>query len=246
MRDVLIFVAVHYWFWLLLGAMVAFFTAAIFITATIEKYYIRQFQPGRPEEAAPPSAYFLAMNEAAAKLGLRHCGDFVQSRGSSLYRSCLTLWLSSDQLTLVVVGGGKLARIDYKRTFFLSVTEDGREIITVDDFGLTDLSQIREIDVVYNANLMELEERHSQRLTVQSRPLKPFPPHRCLEVYEDLSKVRAEKLVSLGLARFLDPAESVWRYTFKGAWIVAYHAHFKNLQKAKLQMDRAKIKRPGS
>jgi hypothetical protein len=237
---------VHYWFWILLGAFVAFCFSAILITAILEKHLIRQYQPSLPEEVCPRSAYFLAMNEAASKSGLRHCGDFMQFRGSSLYKCCLSLWLSPDQSFLVLVGGGKLAKIDHKRTIFLSVTNDGKEIVTVDDFGLVDLSKLREIDVVYNADLNELNVRHSQRLLAQGTPLKTFSPASCLDQYEDLGRVRAEKMVSLGLAKFLDLSESTWRYTFKGAWANAYHGYLKGLEKAKLQKDRARIKRPGS
>ena len=246
MRDILIFVALHYWFWILLGVFIVFCFFVILVTAVFEKYYIRQFVPGMPEEVCPPSGYFLAMNEAAAKLGFRHCGDYIQSGGSSLYKCCLSLWLSPDELSLIVVGGGKLAKINYKRTFFLSVADGGQEIITVDDFGLSDLSKLREIDVVFNADLNELKVRHSQRLAMPGVSTRKFSPSRCLEQYEDLAKVRAENFVSLGLAKFLDLPESMWRYTFKGALANTYHGYLKGLQKAQLQKDRCKVKRPGS
>jgi hypothetical protein len=246
MRDILTYVAVHYWFWLLLGAFIVFCFLAIFITATLEKYPIRQYQPGSPGEVCPPSAYFLAMNEAAQNFGFRHCGNFLQSRGSSLYRCCISLWLSPDQRSLVIVGGGKLAKIDYKRTFFLSVAEDGKEILTVDDFGLSDLSHFREIDTVYHASLEELNSRHMARLAIWPAPLREFSPARCLEQYEDLGKVRAETMVLLGLAKFIDPSESAYRHTLKGAWLKAYQGYIKGLENANLQKERQKIKRPGS
>lgn len=246
MKDLLLYVAVHYWFWILLGAFFAFFFVAIFLTACWEKHPIRQYQPGVPEDAAPPSGYFRAMNEAAAKQNLLHCGNYIQARNSSLYQCCISLWLTADQCTLITVWGGKIAKVDYKRTLFISVTNDGREIVTMDEFGIIDLSGIRDIDVVYRADFEELVARHSQRLAANTVPLKPFSPSRALDQFEDLGRVRAEKMVSLRLAKFLDMTESNWRYTVKGAFKNAYESYVIGTQKASQQKDRANRKRPGS
>src|SRR5882672_3330108 len=97
MKDLLWFIDLHYWFWILLGALVIFCFVAIFLTACWEKYPLRQHQPGAPEDAAPPSGYFLAMNEAAARHGLLHCGNYLQIRDNSLYKCCISLWLTADQ-----------------------------------------------------------------------------------------------------------------------------------------------------
>jgi len=136
MKDLLIFIAAHYWFWILLGAFFIFCFVSLFLVSCWEKHPIRQYQPGAPEDVSPPSGYFQAMNESATRHNLQHCGNYVQTRSSSLYQCSLSLWLKADQGTLIIVGGGKLAKIDYKRTLFISVTEDGKEIVTMDDFGV--------------------------------------------------------------------------------------------------------------
>ncbi len=246
MKDLLTYIAIHYWVWILLGAFFTFCFVSIFLMACWEKHPIRQYQPGAPEDACPPSGYFRAMNEAAARRNLLHCGNYLQTRNSSLYKCCISLWLTADQCTLITVWGGKLAKIDYKRTLFISVTNDGREIVTLDDFGIVDLSGIRDMDVVYRADFEELVARHSQRLTGVAAPLKSFSPTRALDQYEDSGRVRAEKMVSLGLAKFLDLQESNWRYTVKGAFKNAYVGYVMGMQKAKLQKARAGRKRPGS
>lgn len=246
MLDFLTYIAAHYWFPLLLIAFVAFCFFSVLTVCCLETHAIRQFQPGAPEEAGPPSRYFTVMNQTAEVLEFRHCGNFVQQRGSSLYRCCLSLWLSPDQNTLVVIGGGKLAKMDYKRTFFLSLFDDGKELVTVDAFGLADLSRTRDIDVVVNADLFELKSRHDQRVGRYPLPLKLFSPTQCLEQYEDLGRIRAETLVARGLARFRDRSESTWRYTIKGAWAYAVHGYLMGLKKAELQSDRAGKRRPGS
>jgi hypothetical protein len=246
MKDLLTYIAIHDWFWILLGALFTFCFVSIFLTACLEKHPVRQYQPGAPEDAGPPSGYFRAMNEAAARHNLLHCGNYLQTRNSSLYRCCISLWLTVDQCTLIMVGGGKLARIDYKRTLFTSQTTDGREIVTMDNFGVVDLSGVRDIDVVYRADFEELVARHSQRLTAVTAPLKTFSPTRAMDQYEDLGRVRAEKMVSLGLAKFLNRTEASWRYTMKGAFKSAYEGYITGMRKAKLQKERANKRRPGS
>jgi hypothetical protein len=108
------------------------------------------------------------------------------------------------------------------------------------------LSGIRDIDVVFNADFEELAVRHSQRLEQMGMPRKPFSPTRAMEQYEDLGRVRAEKMVSLGLAKFLDLQASSWRHTAKGAIKSAYLGYVIGLKKAKQQEGRANKKRPGS
>jgi hypothetical protein len=67
-----------------------------------------------------------------------------------------------------------------------------------------------------------------------------------MDQYEDLGRVRAEKMAALGLVKFLDMTESSWRYTVKGALKNAYEGYIIGTQKAKLQKERASKKRPGS
>ncbi|HEV2695539.1 MAG TPA: hypothetical protein VG347_21780 [Verrucomicrobiae bacterium] len=84
MKDTLLFVLAHYWFYFALAGLVVFFFVAIFLTACWDKHPIRQYQPGMPEEVAPPSAYFQAMNAAV--------GQF-HFEGSGLVRICIhTFW----------------------------------------------------------------------------------------------------------------------------------------------------------
>jgi len=246
MRDVLTFILVHYWFWILLGAFFVFCFISIFLVACWEKHPIRQYQPGAPEEVGPPSGYFRAMNESAAKRNLIHAGNYLQKRDSSLYKCCISLWLTPDLNTLIAVFGGKMAKIDYKWTIFTSVTTDGGEIVTMDNFGISDASGIREIEVVWNADFEELFIHHEMRLSKMEEPLKPFTPSRALDQYEDLGRIRAERMAALGLAKFLEISEANWRYTVKGALARTYASYVMGTLKAKQQKDRQFKKRPGS
>jgi len=246
MKDILIYLVAHFWFWILLGGFFVFCFVSIFLTACWEKHPLRQYQPGAPQEVCPPSGYFQAMNDAAAKRNLVPCGNYIQSRNSSLYKCCISLWLTAEQCTLIMVWGGKLAKVDYKRTLFISVTNNGQEFVTMDDFGVSDISGLRDIDVVYRADFEELVVRHAQRLAQVNLPLKPFSPTRAMDQYEDLGRIRAERMVALGLAKFLDLQESCWRYTVKGAVRNTIVGFVGGVQKAQQQKARAKKRRPGS
>jgi len=231
---------------IIIGGMVALFFVSILVVSRLEKHHIHQFIPAHPDESPPASPYFQAMNDMAPSLGNEYSGNFIQSRGSALYKCRLALWVSADRNTLVVIGGGKLAKIDYKRTLFITVVDDDRVLVTMDDFGVWDLSGIREIEVVMNADLNELHERHGKRLAGLSVTPRHFSPQPALQQYEGLELQRVEKMVRMGLAEFVDMSHTIWRYTFKGAWRSAYEGFFKGFKNAKTQSDRMKIKRPGS
>jgi hypothetical protein len=237
---------IHFWPWIVIVAMMCFFFVSILVVARLEKHYIHQYEPASLDELQPLSPYFRAMNDAARAMGFRHCGDYVQSRGSSVYKCCLSLWLTADENCLLMVFGGKLARIDYKKTLLISAGDDETAVVTVDDFGLADLSGIRKTEVILNADLQELTDRHLQRLAAGGTPLKVFSPSRCLQQYEDMERNRIDIMVSLGLAEFMDLSHSIWRYSFKGAWAYACQGYLKGLQQARTQANRSKKKRPGS
>jgi len=127
--------AYRLWPEILVVGIIVFFFVAVLVVARLEKHFIHQFEPAGPDEMPPRSSYFLAMNEAASSLGYRHCGNFLQSCNSSLYQCCLALWLSADQNILLVIVGGKMAKMDYKRTLLISVARAEKILVTVDDFG---------------------------------------------------------------------------------------------------------------
>jgi len=69
---------------LLLGAFIALLVS----TALLEKLRIHDFIPAPPENGVIDSPYFIAMNEAARRLGFTTAGVFVQNRSKG-YRAQL-------------------------------------------------------------------------------------------------------------------------------------------------------------
>jgi len=219
---------------------------ALLITCCCEKQRVRDFVPATPDILPPSSPYFQAMNDAARGLGFQHAGLFAQDRHSSNYRCCLSLWLSPDQKSILCIGGGKVARIDYKRTMLISKLAGEKSLVSMDAFGSEDLSGTRDIQVLMNADLAELKGFHLQRLVSAGSEPKLFNPNNLFAEFEEWNRLRTDRLVERGWAKYLSPEHNDWRFTTKGAWLYATTAYFAGLKKAQAQKDRANKKRPGS
>jgi len=116
----------------------------------------------------------------------------------------------------------------------------------MDEFGSEDLSGTRDLDVLINADLPELIAKHAQRLAAWGFEPRAFSPVNLLQQYEELNRLRIEKLIALGLAKSIEPTGNVWRFTLKGAWANATQAYLKGLKRAEAQSHRKDKKRPGS
>lgn len=226
--------------------MMGIFFVAIFVTCCWEKQRVRDFVAATADVLPPPSPYFQAMNDAASALGFQHAGLFVQNRNSSNYRCCLSFWLSPDQKSILCIGGGKVARIDYKRTMLISKLAGEKSLVSMDIFGSEDLSGTRDVQVLMNADLPELKQFHLQRLVSAGGEPKLFNLNNLFAEFEEWNRVRADRLVERGLAKYLSPEHNDWRFTTKGAWFYATTVYFASIRKAQAQKDRANKKRPGS
>jgi len=241
LRDLFI----GFWPYILLAAMVAFFFLTILVVGCLEKQRIHDFEPTEADVEKVPSPYFQAMNEAARRMGFQLEGVFAQARQSKTYQCCLAFWLPEDRKTLLCVGGGKLARMNYRKTLLISRLGE-KVLVTMDEFGSTDLSGTREIEVLMNADLPELNTRHLQRLALSNEVPASFSTGNPLQQFEDLNRQQVERLVHLGLAKYVNASNSLWSYTIKGAWTYAIRGYLKGFKGAQAQAARSKIKRPGA
>jgi hypothetical protein len=238
MQDILKDLLTGFWPFLALGLLIGFFVVALLILGALEKRYIHDFEPASRESLPPASAYFEAMNEAAKELGFSHGGTFSQSRKNRLYRCMLAMWLDSEEKALLCIGGGKLAGMNYWRTFLASWVANDQVMITTDNFGDEDLSATRQIEVLLSADLEELQDRHFQRLAAIDATPGKLSSNRLLHHYEEIEKLRVDRLVQLGLASYVDQAGNIWRFTLKGAWANATRGYFKAIDRAEEQSDR--------
>lgn len=193
----------------LFGLIMGVLFLAILITCLWEKQRVRDFASAPAESIPPPSSYFQAMNDAAVALGFQHAGLYGQDRQSSTYRCCLSLWLSPDQKSILCISGGKVARIDYKRTLLISQLNNGMSLVSMDIFGSEDLSGTRDVQVLMNADLAELKQFHLQRLVSAGSEAKLFAVDNAFNEFNAWNKVRADRLVERGLARYLSPSTTI-------------------------------------
>jgi hypothetical protein len=230
---------------LVIPLVIAGFAVLFISIALLEKQPIREFAPAPPGSASDGSPYFNVMNEAAARLGFQEAGVYTQHRGNRVYKARVAMWVSPDQETLLRVGGGTTAGIPIRRTILTSFFEPGRILETSDDFSMVDLSGSTDREVVLNADLDELVARHQARLASCPGPRRPFSAKQALPACEAMQAMKAVRMESLGLGRFLNPERTVWRHTLKGAVLSYQKGFLHQLRQGQAQKDRVSKKRPG-
>src|SRR2546430_9087399 len=124
------------------------------------------------------------MNEPAAANGVPPWGTYARLPKTSATNAYLAAWLSPDEATLACVLGGKVARMNYRKTLLMSWIEDERILVTRDDFGEFDRSGTLDIEVVLNADFSELTTRHAERLRACRTQPRPLDPGQILTYWE--------------------------------------------------------------
>jgi hypothetical protein len=243
MWDFIKELSLGWWLVMAFSALIAVFFVVFLAVGCTEKQRVRDFEPLHGTDTQAPSAYFQVMNESARVTGYRFGGIFAQGR-TGVYKCRMALWIAPDARTLVCIGGGRLAGMNYKKTSFISRMAAGNLLVTMDDAAPPDLSGTRDVQMVLNADFAELQARHLQRLATCGASLVPFAQSDLLSQYGQLEEQRVERVVALGFGRYLDSARNEWRLTFKGAWANAVNG-LKAVNLAENQADRLRKKRPG-
>lgn len=231
--------------YLLIAAGIVVFGVLMIGVSVLEKQRIRQLEPASLDIIGPTSSYFDAMNSQAAAYGGVFCGYFVRMPRTPVTNCYLGAWLSPDRKTVAYVLGGKVAKINYRKTLLVGWLNDDTFIVTRDDFGEADHSRTQNIEVVLNADFGELAVRHAQRLQELAADPRQLHSGAVLDCMERMDEVRARKLVEMGLATFLDESNGVWRYTFRGGWRNFMNS-ISEMKASKKHMPRMNKKRPGS
>jgi hypothetical protein len=229
---------------IILAGVVGLFLALLFFVALFERHPPDEFVPCDLDRLPEPSRYFLAVSDSARRLGFEFVGSFKQNRKSRVYGAYVTYWLAPDRKTLLRVDGGKTIRVPEKKMLLTSLMLDNRLLVTTDKVGNRDLSNLTDRKLLTNAHLEELYEYHQKRLAAQ--PLQPrlWEKERAFQLAESLREMKANRLIELGLARYVDPQRTVWCYSWRGALRI-----ITSLQQAtdegSAQMERRNLKRPG-
>jgi hypothetical protein len=205
---------------LLIGIQV-FLGFMIIVTALWEKRPVNFYCVPEAGQELPPTQRAESANEAAEARKFQHKGVYHHAKGG-IYRVRYDIWLSSDQLTLAVVGGGKLARIPVNAVWLYSRLEDGRFLATTNDSGSAELSGLTKLKIHKDFEVDDLLDYHLDRLDSLSVAATPYSTTNPLaDLIQDRSRM-AERQVELGYASFLEPHKETWRYTLKGALRLYY------------------------
>lgn len=225
--------------------VVAVLLAVTFLAALWEKQYVDTYTPLLPGDRLEANSYYTVMNQLAPGSGYQPGGEYYANRSGAFSKVRAAFWLSADALTVAVIAGGKVARTRYRKTLLFSRRRDGTTLLTIDDHTIFDLSETRETKVVLRANFEELARVHSARVRVVGDSVEPFVREKVLQQMNQMEAERVQRLVALGYGRYLDPQQSCWRHTFRGAWRITFMGFLRGIQQAEDQSDRQHLSRPG-
>jgi len=226
----------------LAGIFIFFFVAV----CLFERQPLCDFVPIPAGAVATDSPYFNEMNAAAARLGFTPAGVFTQNRNSAIYQARGAVWISPERQILLYIAGGKTAKVPIKRTILISVLEPKNIFQTQDEFGIADLSGLTHRKVILGAHMDELLASHRQRFAPNTGGLRMFSAAADLADWKSVQAMKAQQLARLGLIKFLNSDQTVWRYTIKGSWLQFSKGLRGQLAEAEKQRERVHRKRPGA
>ena len=212
-----------------------FFLGLITVTAMLEK---RLVWPYVPEAAAAPDSmpeldsYAHVAGSAATEAGFVWLGAFGDGKGK-LYKVRYNFFLSPGGDVLAIVGNGTVASVPVRSTGMYSLLADGRSVATVDAAGSaeTDLSGTTDCALAAGAGFYALLTAQRRRTASAGAAVRVFGADPLLE-YRAFRQGRQERVCALGYASFLDPAQAGWRYTPKGAFLMALRGYFAGLRRS--------------
>ena len=238
--DSLVFLAL-----IILVGLVLFQGLSCLIAGLFENSHLTVFVPPRSGDPPQLGPYASAMNEAAVAAGCESFGTYEHTKGGG-YKVCGTLWLSPERDSMALVTGGTMFKMPFKSTEFYSRMVDGRWLATEDAETVTDHVGLVEHRVLYHADFPALLRHHRERLESSNVRIAPLSDADPWGDFHEMYAALAYRRVELGLCRFVDPAQTMTRYTWKGAWRMAVRSQVQLARAVGARKRRARIKRPGA
>jgi hypothetical protein len=235
-----------FWISLILGAVVLFFFAVIaipFCVSLIEKQRVKFLAKSDLSQAPSSSAYFAAVNRMVAEMDFQGCGFYAHPERSRIYADYAALWVAPDADALLLVRGGKIAKINVRRTLLISEFDDGTFLQSHDEFDCPDFGNTVLENILLKANPRELYDSHKQLLLDSGKTSRRINADEALEFLEHSLQSRFRGMARTGFMKSIDSGETLFRYTVRGAWKVAWNI-FQN-ESAEKNRDRLSLKRPG-
>jgi hypothetical protein len=107
------------------------------------------------------------------------------------------------------------------------------------------MSGMTEQFVLARADFAELLGRHRERIAAADSLAVPFSADDPLTDLRAFRAARVDRLVALGIAKFLDEQHRWYKYTVKGAFVAAVRAAGREWVRSFRDRHRNQIKRPG-
>lgn len=232
--------------WLLLSVIVFFliFRVTLFLTSFLEKQTIDTLTPLERMQVPEISPYARVMNEHIEAEGFYDNGIRRHSKGGT-YRVFGRGWISPDEKIAVIVGWGTMLRLTTKGTMLFSHLENGRWLISSDEFVVRQLSDVTEYKTLNKADWGELYDFHRQRLDNESSHAVDLPRERVFESYSAMARDKVAHWVENGWAVYIDPAKTQYRNTIKAAWRISKGMDLDQVSSFDQTLTRNKLKRPG-
>lgn len=200
------------WEWFIPVGLVGLCVAAMFIASLWEKQLVKTYAPGPPIDPSEFGSYLINRYNEMLEMGLVHLSFHRHTR----FKLIAIFGYTPDRTVLVHSGEGKVGPMHAKQSWLYTRLIDGKVLVTSDNFDEGDPSGLMRSKRVINANLPKLMSTHRSRCERDAGSVLTFNEQECYKALEQFSRSRAERLVQLGRARWLDDEHARWRYTLSG------------------------------
>ena len=187
-----------------------------------------QDEAPEPNSSIPITDHFRTANLTAEQTGFTFLGAFRHGKGK-IYRLRFNFWISPDRLVLAQVSTGTLAGIPMSIVKLFTRLADGRCLVTLDQLRgrESDLAGLLVQEIVTGAEFLDLLDWHHHRVARASQPAIAYSRNDPLGDHRAFRYRQAERLVESGLARFIDPDRTAWRYSLRAATLIAFRPYLK-------------------
>jgi hypothetical protein len=200
----------------------AFMLLLFFYYAMRNKTPVADLMPAPTSPGPDVVPYVKEVNEAAREQGFEYAGTFIKDYGAVTV--CLWRSPAHDVWVMVQDVWSKIHERESKNgwTILVSRMSEDRYLVTADDdcrwAFMCDLGRLLDFEFLYRAEFLKIVDRHTDRLAASA--LRPI---RCgADIAAEFAEVMAAEVRNMeqkGYAYFLDPAQTTWRYTLKGALV---------------------------
>jgi hypothetical protein len=189
-------------------------------------------RPPAEESVLVPTEEAARANAAAEDLGFEPLGAFRDGKGH-IYRIRYDFWLGPDHEILALISSGTLMHIPVRSIWLFTRLADGRCLTTVNSQTASefDMAGMTLEAVLPGVSFDMLVAHHRGRIETAPAPAVPYAHDHPLRDHLEFRWRRIDRLEERGLVWFLDGEQSAWRYTFKGALILAVRAHLQALRR---------------